>query len=282
VVHANSWQGFAFKRRGLPLVVTEHQYVAHPEFAPYKTIAQSVYHRFFCERWIRHSYDVADAITSVSESSAIVMRRDTAKDIHVVHNWIDANQFHPAGGNESGAAGVRSAHRPFRLLFVGNPSRRKGADLLPEIATRLGPSFELYCLGGLRGGFDKKKRPANIRLLPPQAPDAMPSIYHQVDAVLVPTRYEPFGYVALEAMACGLPVIGFASTGTAEICLNGDTALLSPLNDLETLIDNALQIQADRVLRARLGIAGRKRAIEDFSEVRAITSYVHIYRALKG
>lgn len=44
----------------------------------------------------------------------------------------------------------------------------------------------------------------------------MSGVYQSVDAALVPTRYEEFGYVALEAMACGLPVVGFNSSGTSE------------------------------------------------------------------
>lgn len=280
VVHANSWQGFAFKRPGIPLVVTEHLFVADPAFAPYRTMAQAIYHGYFCERWIKRSYKSAASIVAVSESTAAAMRASVKKPITVIHNWIDVRQFKPVNidGLEAGTAG----NKPFKLLFVGNPSRRKGADLLPQIAERLGSSFEVHCLGGLRGDFALHSNPPNMIVLRPRAPEEMPALYRQMDAVLVPTRYEPFGYVALEAMAVGLPVLGFASTGTREVCEHGKTALLSPIDDIEDLIRNAWLLKNQSGLRFELGAAGRARALSLFTEEHAISAYIQIYKNACG
>jgi glycosyltransferase involved in cell wall biosynthesis len=276
IVHAGSWQGFAFQRSGIPLVITEHQYIAHPSFKPYRSYPQAIYHRLFAERWMRASYSRADAIVAVSEFCAQVMRQDTGRDVDVIHNWVDSTEFAPAQPVGMSSA-IRDNSRPFTLLFVGNPSRWKGADLLPELATMLGPGFQIDCLGGLRKSFRAMGLPRNIRLLPQAVPEDMPAIYRSADAVLVPTRYEAFGYVALEAMACGVPVIGFNSAGTAEVCRHGETALLAPLDDLQGLVDFSVQLANDSRLRSMLAQAGRARAVDVFGETRAVDAYLDVY-----
>jgi glycosyltransferase involved in cell wall biosynthesis len=115
-------------------------------------------------------------------------------------------------------------------------------------------------------------------VLPKCEPERMPAVYRSVDAVLVPARYEAFGYVALEAMACGLPVIGFNASGVAEVCRDGETALLAPVDDIEMLEQLTRQLAADPELRERLGQSGRFRAVQCFDEEQAIRKYLDIYR----
>lgn len=274
VIHASSWPGFAFRRPGLPLVVTEHHYVHHPRFAPYRTLPQRLYHDLFIRACLRLSYARADALVAVSHNTAEAMRQDyPALDVDVVHNWIDTTTFQPLAQPR-----VRAPGTPFRLLFVGNPSRRKGADLLPQLATMLGPEFELLCLGGLRSDVKTATPPANMRLLPRTPPEGMPDLYRSVDAVVVLARYEAFGFVALEAMACGVPLLGFDSTGTSEICPPGEAGLLAPVDDLEQLCADARALAADPARCLALGAAGRRRAVARFNEADGIAAYVDIYR----
>ena len=276
LIHTGSWQAFAFKRAGLPLVVTEHHYVEHPAFAPYRGIAQAIYHRLFIGRCLRQSYHCADAIVAVSQHTAQAMTARLGRRVDFIYNWIDAERY---SATSSQVLREEGDHK-FRLLFVGNPSRRKGSDILPELALMLGNAFEIRTLGGLRRDFHSRHTPANLVALERVAPDDMPAVYGLVDAVLVPARYEAFGYVALEAMACGLPVIGFDSTGTREICVNGETALLCPVEDLDALARNCLKLASDRALARHLGMAGHSRARAHFDENTAISSYLAIYRSL--
>lgn len=274
VVHAGSWQGFAFKREGVPLVVTEHQCIRHPQFLAQRGKLQSLYHDFFVSRWVERSYEAADAIVAVSQHTADVMQVNLAQPVHMIHNWVDTKWFVP------GIRPLRNEGQPFRLLFVGNPSRWKGVDVIAPLARRLGASFEILLLGGLRNSFEGTALLPNMRLLDRVAAVDMPAIYQSVDAALVPTRYEAFGYVAVEAMSCGLPVVGFDSTGTAEVCVRGETALLGPVDDVEQLADNARQLASNDALARHLGKAGRERAVSDFSEQKAIAAYVTLYRKL--
>jgi glycosyltransferase involved in cell wall biosynthesis len=273
IVHAASWQGFAFKQPGIPLVVTEHQYIRHPRFLPHRGLMQMLYHRAFIDLCIERSYRAADALVTVSEHTAKAMRADIKKPVRMIHNWVDTDTFSPAARrNRLGG--------PFQLLFVGNPSRWKGADVLPELAAELGPAFEILCVAGLRKSFNTAGWPGNMRVLDRVEAKHMPDIYRGADAALVPTRYEAFGYVAVEAMACGLPVVGFDSTGTAEVCADGETALLAPMNDTKRLAAHARRLASDASLAEQLGRSGRKRALEMFGEARAIASYESLYRRL--
>jgi len=282
VVHAASGQAFAFKREGIPLVVTEHHYVGHPAFAAHRSTAQMLYHKLFISRCLARSFAQADAIVAVSQNTADAMKARVKQPVQVILNWIDTDEFSPKLSNE-----VPARNGKLRVLFVGNPSRRKGADLLARYAESLSDEIELWCLGGLRSAVSNAAMPANMIPVPRVNPADMANLYRQVDAVIVPAYYEAFGYVALEAMSCGLPVLGFDTTGTAEICVHGETALLAPIGDLEALVNYTRQLLASRELRARLGAAGRARAVAHFGEETGIRQYIDVYervrtRARKG
>lgn len=275
IVHTGSWQGFACKRPGIPLIVTEHNFVDDPAFAPYRTAAQALYHRLFVCPNLRRSYEAADTIVAVSNYTAKAMRDALGMTVRVVHNWVNTEQFCPSETQVIHKDSVG----PFRLLYVGNPSRWKGVDVLPVLAKELGNRFELRCLGGLRETVRLKNCPDNLVFLPKVSVDEMPRLYYDVHAVLVPARHESFGYVALEGMSCGVPVVGFRNTGTAEVCVDGETALLTETDDIRALANSCVLLSENRDLLRRMGENARKRAVEQFSEQVGISKYIAIYSA---
>lgn len=270
VIHAGSWQGFAFKRHAIPLVVTEHNFIGHPDFVRTRGALRSIYHRIFIKHCVARTYGIADTVVAVSEFSAGPMRSALRKPVPVVHNWVDPRIFTPV---------VRKSRPPraFRILVVGNPSPWKGSFDIPELASALGQRFEILSLGGLRK--PARQSAANVRLLDAVPPSAMPGIYGQADAVAVLSRYESFGFVAAEAMACGLPVIGYAAGGTMEVC--GDAGeLLAPIGEVSRVADSARLLAADPGVCDRLGTLGRARVLRKFSPERAIAQYLDIYSGL--
>lgn len=107
---------------------------------------------------------------------------------------------------------------PFRLLFVGNSSNRKGFDLLPKIMTILGKDFELRYTTGLRSKRSHKHfGPRNMTPLSRLSQEDLLLEYQNCDALLFPSRSEGFGYSAVEAMACGKPIIGVKCSTLPEI-----------------------------------------------------------------
>lgn len=273
IIHAGSIQAFALKRNGVPLVVTEHQYLRHPAFMGYSKGLRKLYHRALLYRYMAWSYAAADALVAVSEHCAAAMREDLGKRLEVIHHWVDLDVFRPERRPP--------VDGPLRLLFVGNPSPWKGSDVLGDLARQLEGVAEIKAMGGLRSPFVAEAGvPANLQVMPPRPVADMPGAYHDVDATLVVSRYESFGYVALESMACGTPVIGFDAPGTQEVCRNGETAALVPIDDIDALAARCRHFAVNRAPLQEMGAAARERAVRYFSEERGVAAYLSLYERL--
>jgi D-inositol-3-phosphate glycosyltransferase len=86
-----------------------------------------------------------------------------------------------------------------------------------------------------------------------QDQDALPDYYVAAEAVIMPSHYESFGMVALEAMACGTPVIASEVGGLAFLIKDGETGFHVPDRDPETLADRICEIITNPLLRAEMG-----------------------------
>ncbi|HZP65310.1 MAG TPA: glycosyltransferase family 4 protein [Rudaea sp.] len=272
LVHANSAYAFAFARAGVPLVVTEHHYTLDPAYRPYKSALQHLYHRVLMGPCLRRSYARAAAITTDSQFTTRVLA-DVAgvAATRTIPLWVDYADFSPGA--------LREADGKFRLLFVGNASRRKGADVIPALADRLGDRFEIRCTSGLRQQMSAAPR-ANVHVLGRLSREELVGEYRACDAVLVPSRYEGFGYSALEAMACAKPVVGFRCGAVEEVALHDATALLYAIDDLDGLANGCRELARDAAKARAFGAAGRERAVTVFTERRAMDAYLELYESL--
>lgn len=114
----------------------------------------------------------------------------------VIPNAVDTQLFSP--GDRAAARTRLGLDADARCaLFVGRLEHRKGADLVPEACRRAG--FELLVAG--------RDAPGGAIALGTLAPAELRYAYRAADCVVFPTRYEGFGYVTVEALACGVPVI---------------------------------------------------------------------------
>lgn len=271
IIHAGTWQGFAFKRKGIPLVITEHHDVMDPSYAPYKTISQNVYHRSLVDRWMRRSFLAANIVTAVSEFTAGVLRETRGISCVAVPNWVDINRFSPAPDKRS------TRRDKFKLLFVGNSSRRKGADVLPALADSLGERFVISCTGGLR-----KSGPGgrNIEYLGSLSTEALIDAYRDSDAVLVPSRYEGFGYSAAEAMACAKPVVGFRCGALQELIRPIEDCTLCEIDDVDGLANTCRALERDPEWAARIGNKGREIIVDHYTENIAVARYLSLYDSM--
>lgn len=272
VIHANGLNGFAFRHHELPLVVTEHHYVLDPAYRPYKTSLQHVYHRWVTGRASLRSMRAATALATHSEfvAATVVAACPQAKPV-VIPLWVDLAQFTPAPSPSS-----FSSDGPLRMLFVGNTSHRKGFDVVIELAQRMGDRVEIACTGGLRGE-SVAGWPSNMRRTGRLSTSELVKAYQHCDVALVPSRYEGFGYAALEGMACGKPVLGFACGSIEEIVGNGTSGFLVAVDDIDGLHRHALTLANNDSLRASMGAAGRQRAAQVFTAKRGIDAYLALY-----
>jgi glycosyltransferase involved in cell wall biosynthesis len=219
------------------------------------------------------SFKAADAIVAVSQFAADSLHRTSFADkVEVIHNWIDIDKYRPIEEKEP-------ANKPFRLLFVGKQSRLKGADMLPAIMNQLGDDFHLSIAGTMRRTRGTVL-PGNMSSLGWLNEAKLIRAYQECDALLFPSRSEGFGYTALEAMACGKPVIASNATALPEIVADGLTGVLCEAGDIEAFVNASRWLAADYLRSPAMGNAGRKRAVERFAESQSIEKYLRIIARL--
>ena len=113
----------------------------------------------------------------------------------------------------------------------------------------------------------------------------MPQRLRELDALVLPARTqanwrEQFGRVLVEAMACGVPVVG--STCGEIPGVIGDAGLVVPEGDVAALADALRRLRDDHQLRADLGGRGRARVLEHFTHAHVAQATVQVYRAMQA
>ncbi len=211
------------------------------------------------------------------------MGRDRAR-ISVVPCGVDLDRFCPQG------AVAHRTERP-RIVSVGQLVPRKGFDSIIEAlsviaraelviaggpaATQLGSDPEARRLRRLAEKFGVADR---VHLVGAVAHDDMPALLRSADVVACTPWYEPFGIVALEAMACGVPVVATAVGGMLDTVVHDVTGLLVPAKKPRETAAAINGILRDSFLRESLGASGRDRARARYSWDRITTDMVRIYR----
>lgn len=276
IIHALSWSSFAFQRKGIPLVVTEQLDVLDPHYRPYRSFSQGVYHETLIRQFVRASFKAAASITAVSQATATSLTRtlDTSA-IQVVYNSVDTRVFHP----------VTTSHHPdspFRLLFVGNLTRRKGADLLIPIMKKLGARFELRFTSGLRDLKLKNIEPNMTPIGRLNSDVELVTAYRDCDALLFPSRLEGLPIAPLEAMACGKPVIAARASSLPEVIEHGTTGILCESNNIDAFVTACERLATDAESLRTYGEAARSRVEKLFSEDVVIPQYISLYEQLLG
>jgi len=272
LVHSGSRAGFALRARGRPLVVTVHHLVADPTYRPYTSPAQRLFHR------LERLYDGlsiahADAVACVSDyTRRRVVELYGRSDARTVHNGIDTDFFRPP-------IGERPPAPPFRLLFVGNRTRRKGADLLSPLLAALGPAYELRYSGGQRSDEVAIAAP-NAVPLGRLSRQALRQAYQECHALIFPSRLEGFGLAVAEAMACGLPVVATNASSLPELIVDGQGGFLCPLDDVAAMAAAVRRLAADPALCWEMGAFNRARAETQFSLAEMARRYLTIYAEL--
>jgi glycosyltransferase involved in cell wall biosynthesis len=274
VAHVNSWLPGRFIPRRLPLVVTVHSCVHDTALSPYKNPAQKLYHRIWIQRCEANAIQLAEVVTAVSHYTQKQAENYFSRhDIISIHNWVDTNIFSPGE--------MKHTHSPFRLLFAGNLNKRKGMDLLEKIMKKLGSDFRLDITCSQDDLNKLISSAVNITALGRINSQAeMAQLYRNTDALLFPTRLEGLALVALEAQACGRPVIATKSSSLPETLIDGKTGLLCGQDDVEAFAEAAQTLRTNAKRWSSMCEAARRHAVENFNEDKAVNSYLRIYENL--
>lgn len=274
---ANAWNGFAFKRKELRLVIVAHHCILDPTYKKYRSVSQACYHEIFVRNFEKMSLQAADAVVAVSKYTA-----QSLKSIykgyhpHVIYNGIDTEYFCPSCITLKKKA---NKSRQCKLLFVGNPCKRKGADLFPDIMDNLGGDYQLYVTAGLRGKIDLSEH-LQIHHLNRLTYDELRQAYRDVDMLLFPSRFEGFGYAAVEAMACGTPVVASRISALPEIIKDGSTGVLCSVDKVEEFASSIRKLFSERQRLIKMGIRARESITDRFKLERMASDYLRIFDKL--
>jgi len=110
----------------------------------------------------------------------------------------------------------------------------------------------------------------------------VPRLLGELDLLVLPSLWEGFGLVLLEAMAAGRPVVASAVGPIPEVVADGETGLLVPPEDPAALADAIVRVLLDADLAARLGGAGRRRVERFFGIERMVAQTDAVYQELLG
>lgn len=273
VAHVNTWLHTRLIPPSLPMVATIHHAMHHPNALAYKGPLRAAYHRWWIAPNERRVLLRAHRVVAVSQFVADNARH-TLLDVpmQVIYNGVDIEHFRPSMRQ-------RQPGQPFKLLFVGGWKTLKGVDLLAPILRQLGEGFVLHYTGGPAAQKDKAQMPPNMidmgRL---EGDAAVVEAMQSADALLLPSRSEGHPLVAVEAMACGLPIIGMHGSSVAEVVADGQTGLLCPQNDVAAFVTVTSSLAADHALHARMAQNARLQAVKQFSEATMIDAYLHMYQ----
>ena len=214
-------------------------------------------------RWERESFLAASIAVAVSPIVAeelvdIGVPRDK---IEIILNGIETEQFHPG---ESSRAAFGLPAQGLMALFAGDlKTPRKNLDTVLKVLVRL-PEWSLAVAGDLkRSPYPEMAKALGIsdRVFFLGQVKRMNDLMRSTDLFVFPSRYEPFGLVVLEAMASGTPVIVSACSGAAPSVGDAGFVLEDP-NDVDVLVERMNTLAQDAGMRAAMGAAGRRRALE--------------------
>ncbi len=190
---------------------------------------------------------------------------------------VDVELFHPARRDVDGVRrelGIEA--RPKILMFVGRAAREKNIEVLLEASARLGDDYHLVLVGA--GASARPQRNATF-IDYQRDPVAIARLLASADAFVHANDREPFGLVALEAMACGLPLVGVASGGIGEL-VDEEIGQLAPRAAAGPFAE-AVSALFERDL-AELGAAARRRAVGRHSWDATFVSLASVYGQLCG
>lgn len=195
----------------------------------------------------------------------------------VIHNGVDTERFQPMDASQQRAGlGIDRNAKVVGMFahFRGN----KNQTMFLEAAARVSeicPEVVFVCVGGADGEegetlFAAAKRLAEERGIADRVlflgeRHDVAELYNICDVKVLASFFEGTANVLLEAMACGLPIIATDAGDNARVVLNGETGLVVPIDDVDTITDCLGPLLTDDALRERMGHAGRARAEQEFS-----------------
>ncbi|WP_188545732.1 glycogen synthase [Rhodococcoides trifolii] len=305
VVHSHTWYTglaghLAGELFGVPHVLTAHS--LEPR-RPWK--AEQLGGGYRISSWSeRNAMEYADAVIAVSDGMKLDVldcypNIDPGR-VHVVRNGIDTEVWHAGGPADPSASSLQKIgvdpSAPI-VAFVGRITRQKGVGHLVAAAHDFDPSIQLVLCAGApdtpeiaaeteRAVAELSDKRGNVFWVREMLPtEQVREILSAATVFVCPSVYEPLGIVNLEAMACETAVVASDVGGIPEVVVDGSTGTLVHYGESDTaafehdLADAVNSLAADTSTATKMGVAGRERAVSEFSWESIAQQTVEVYEA---
>lgn len=294
VVHAHYWLSGAAAREILrdlgstaPLVLTLHTSARSKDLHAGPGEAPEPAHRAEAEAALVAGAQALVVNTEAEAAEMVELYAADPRRVHVIPPGVDTAVFRPAPGEPEVLP--PTPERPFRLLFAGRPQPLKGPDLLlralalarrtvPTVLQIRGTGSPEY-LASLHELADELGVAQAVDWVPAGPAEELAEAFRASDAVACPSSSETFGLVALEAQACGVPVLGSEATGLVLALDRGRSGVLVPERTPAAWAAAIAELAADPERRRALAAAGPKHA-RTLTWDRAADATAALYRAL--
>jgi D-inositol-3-phosphate glycosyltransferase len=220
---------------------------------------------------------------------------DPAK-VQVIPGGVDTGVFQPQERQQARQALALDMAQPV-LLFVGRLQPLKGIDTLlraAQVVRQQHVSLQVLVVGGGVDAQDEHEAhelqrlqtlcaqlglTPHVRFVKAQPQAVLAQYYAAADVFVMPSHYESFGMVVLEAMACGTPVVASRVGGLASTVVHGQTGFLVPEGEWQTFAQAILHLLAAPALHNAFGRASLRRA-QAFAWPHIVARTVQLYRRL--
>src|SRR5258708_6446105 len=236
----------------------------------------------------KFSIERSDGVTAVSA----FLRDETYKsfgcvncDLRVIPNFISPAEYHAATDDRGRRALAPAGNKVLVHLSNFRPVKRV-LDVVRIFAgvRKVLPATLIMAGDGpdrdaAEAEVDRLKLTRDVRFL--GRVEDVAEVLRGADLFLLPTKSESFGLAALEAMACGVPVIATRAGGIPEVVVDGETGVLAEPGAVDAMVDAALSILKDPKRQQRMRTAAVARA-GDFTTDKIVPQYEALYRELLG
>lgn len=223
------------------------------------------------------------AIAGNRDAETILRGKGFAKPIRIIPQFGVPDSFTPLSGNRP--------HQPLTIGYAGRLVREKGVEVLLRALAQVQGDWQLKILGSgpmlrsLENLVHDLVISARVQFAPWVASDEMPQFFNSLDMLVVPSLTQPnwkeqFGRVIMEAMACGVPVIGSNSGEIPNVI--GDAGVIVPEGDVSALKHAIDELIHNPARRRELGTLGRVRALGVYSQQRVVDDTYTLYQELIG
>jgi N-acetyl-alpha-D-glucosaminyl L-malate synthase BshA len=237
-------------------------------------------------RVVKFAIEKSDGVTAVSRylMTRTIEEFDIRREIRVIPNFIDATR--PAQNHDVCSREAFAPRGEKILMHASNfrPVKRiadvvrifaRVRDEIPSKLLLIGEGPERLFIQQL---VRELKLGSDVHFLGEQ--DQLEPLFFCADLFLLPSEQESFGLTALEAMNCGVPVIGSAVGGMPEVITHGETGYLFPVGDIASMAAHALALLTDPARLELFSIQAKRRAEQNFNADEIIPRYEAFYEEI--